>query len=368
MFAETRPVSNEINYILFALLLIISGYSLNSKNFAETIRDTFQLFLVITSALLICVILYRIRLFLEELIFINSEYNGNIKSVIAATMSFNMPSSIVLAIVFFSALSCVINTKLDIGNTIHSNLWATLLTFTSSLLLLYTININECRRLKTEAIFTADGLDAGTAMACSYFYGYLNIILPASGGTERTGMLNLLENFEAAECNGNPNISVPVKKMFILIPSSSYIPTDLKDISDGWLEHSKNLEMIVMDRAGVKKRTYHNTVYKLHTEGPKTRGKSIFLATEGATPLKTFLETKDQSLRYGGIYKEFNREIVRNFYLTLKKLLADNPSCGDYCELVYYEDYIGGKKVNPAHILLKRVKNILLTEANLNKK
>ncbi|KAL7286661.1 hypothetical protein TKK_0019156 [Trichogramma kaykai] len=368
MFAETRPVSNEINYILFALLLIISGYCLNSKNVADTIRDTFQLFLVITFALLVCVILYRIRLFLEELIFINSEYNGNIKSVVAATMSFNMPSSILLAIVFFSALSCIINTKLDIGNTIHSNLWATLLTFTSSLLLLYTININECRRLKTEAIFTADGLDAGTAMACSYFYGYLNIILPASGGTERTGMLNLLENFEAAECNGNPNISVPVKKMFILIPSSSYIPTDLKDISDGWLEHSKNLEMIVMDRAGVKKRTYHNTVYKLHTEGPKTRGKSIFLATEGATPLKTFLETKDQSLRYGGIYKEFNREIVRNFYLTLKKLLADNPSCGDYCELVYYEDYIGGKKVNPAHVLLKRVNNILLTQANLNEK
>ena len=47
----------------------------------------------------------------------------------------------------------------------------------------------ECRATKAQAIFSSGGLDPGTALACNYFYGYLNIMLPASGGTERTGKI-----------------------------------------------------------------------------------------------------------------------------------------------------------------------------------
>lgn len=48
----------------------------------------------------------------------------------------------------------------------------------------------ECRVHKVMTIFSSGGLDPGSAMAGSFFYGYLKIILPASGGAERQGKLN----------------------------------------------------------------------------------------------------------------------------------------------------------------------------------
>lgn len=138
----------------------------------------------------------------------------------------------------------------------------------------------------------------------------------------------------------------------------------------------QKLEVIELDRAGVKGRTYHNTVYKLRTEGPYVNSTIIYLVTEGATPLKTFLEVQQNTHRYArkfleitvlwalflgyqivsmmhsqkihmsiinyipsllAVYMEYKREIIQNFYLTLQNLLNDNPDCRDVCELVYYE-------------------------------
>ena len=60
----------------------------------------------------------------------------------------------------------------------------------------------------------------------------------------------------------------------------------------------QQLETITIDRAGVKNRTYHNTMYRLRTKGPNEVAKFYYLATEGATPLKTFLEVQNGSHRY----------------------------------------------------------------------
>lgn len=55
----------------------------------------------------------------------------------------------------------------------------------------------ECRTTKVLTVFSSEGLDPGSAMACSYFYGFLKIILPASGGIERAGII--------IKCNGSYN-------------------------------------------------------------------------------------------------------------------------------------------------------------------
>lgn len=40
--------------------------------------------------------------------------------------------------------------------------------------------------------------------------------------------------YEASE-----NVTIPVKKLFILIPESGYIPPDLSEASNYWLESAK---------------------------------------------------------------------------------------------------------------------------------
>lgn len=127
-----------------------------------------------------------------------------------------------------------------------------------------------------------------------------------------------MEKFEA-----NNGIDVTIKKLFILLPSSLYLPPDLKEISNDWMESAgvnksitkkliknnfwnikiffffKNLETIILDRSGVKSRTYHKTVYRLRTKGPEIiNAKYIYLAVEGASPLQTFFESQQKSHKY----------------------------------------------------------------------
>lgn len=45
-------------------------------------------------------------------------------------------------------------------------------------------------------------------------------------------MLSAIEQFEA-----NKEVEIPVKKLFILIPSSSYISPDLREMTENRLEH-----------------------------------------------------------------------------------------------------------------------------------
>lgn len=63
----------------------------------------------------------------------------------------------------------------------------------------------------------------------------------------------------------------------------------------------QQLETTALDRAGVKNRKYHNSVYKIHQKEPHDHpNDTISIVVEGATPLKTYSETKTQSSRYGG--------------------------------------------------------------------
>ncbi|KAL2734067.1 hypothetical protein V1478_003765 [Vespula squamosa] len=197
------------------------------------------------------------------------------------------------------------------------------------------------------------GLDYGTGMAYSYYYGYLRIILPSTG-TEAKGIYEKLENFEDIH-----NISISIKKLFILIPFSTYIPPDLKSLSYEWMENIQELEPEVRDRAGINKRSYHNNIYKIYVGGYKSRNESEYVAVEGATPLLTFFEVQKHFHPESAIYKKYCKEIIRAFYLKLKELIYNDPDCRDVCELIYYNDYNSdGTKVNIAEVILERISTL----------
>ncbi|KOX67371.1 hypothetical protein WN51_08278 [Melipona quadrifasciata] len=205
-------------------------------------------------------------------------------------------------------------------------------------------HLDEIKQENTLNINSMQGLDYGSAMAYSYYYGYLRIILPSTGSLNK-GLVEKLENIEA-----NHNIEISVHKLFILIPSSSYIPPDLKEkeASYQWMESAMNLEEEERNRAGIKRRTYHNTVYKIYSNGQRLKTTPLYIVVEGATPLN---ETN--------VYKKYGKEIIMKFYEKLKKLISNDAECADLCELIYYNDYDNnGTKVNVAKVILSRLSQI----------
>ncbi|XP_014204937.2 stimulator of interferon genes protein [Copidosoma floridanum] len=354
---HTRSKHYWINYGIAVFLFLVCAYQLHQKVVRKTFRDTLYLHILCFTFLMLFILLYKFRLFVEELFYINVDHNGDFLNVVKDTLYFNTSSTIIF-IVTLSSFMVLLTTEdhYKAFQLLQSQPLATLLALAFSLLLLHTVDILGCRATNVNRVFSTGGLDPGTAMAGSYFYGYLKIVLPASGGIERAGILTALEKYEAIN-----SVKIPIKKLFILIPSSSYIPTDLKEVSDKWMEASGLLDTITLDRAGVINRTYHNTVYRIRSDGPdmtSPSSKSVYLAVEGATPLKTFLEVQDQSHRYALLYREYNKEIVQNFCKALQNLLNDNPDCKDYVELVYYKDIVDNKRVNVAHILLETIAKI----------
>lgn len=206
---------------------------------------------------------------------------------------------------------------------------------------------------KTCIIDSMQGLDYGTGMAYSYYYGYLKLILP-SPGTLTKGLREKIENTEDKH-----NITIAVHKLLILIPSSSYVPPDLKDASYQWMESAIDLEVDIRDRAGTKRRSYHNNIYKIYPNGKQSNCAPLYVVAEGATPLLTFFEVQKHSHRETNIYKKYHTHIVKKFHETLKELLNNDPECSDLCELIYYDDYDdNGIKVNIAKIILERLSKI----------
>lgn len=77
------------------------------------------------------------------------------------------------------------------------------------------------------------GLDYGSGMAYSFFYGYLNLVLPKTG-TEEKDLSELLELFESSQ-----HVTFEIKKLFILIPLSGYCPTSLQDSRNPTIEEAR---------------------------------------------------------------------------------------------------------------------------------
>lgn len=215
------------------------------------------------------------------------------------------------------------------------------------------VHLDEIRHKNTLNINSMQGLDYGSAMAYSYYYGYLRIILPSTGSLNK-GLVEKLENIE-----DNHNIKISVHKLFILIPSSSYIPPDLKEASYQWMEGAINSEEEERNRAGIKRRTYHNTVYKIYPNGQKLNTTPVYIMVEGATPLLTFYEVQKHAHNETNVYRKYDKEIILKFYEKLKELISNDTECADLCELIYYNDYDNnGTKVNVAKVILNRLSQI----------
>ncbi|XP_076180326.1 transmembrane protein sting [Ptiloglossa arizonensis] len=211
---------------------------------------------------------------------------------------------------------------------------------------------NQCEE-NISTINLMQGLDYGTGMAYNYYYGYLRLILPSTG-TFNKGLIEKIENIEDSH-----NITIATHKLFILIPSSSHIPPDLKEVAYQWMESAIDLEEEIRDRAGIKRRSYHNNVYKIYPGGKKLNSKVVYVVVEGATPLLTFFEVQKHAHPETTVYQKYRKDIINKFYNKLKELINNDPECANLCELIYYDDYDNdGIKTNVAKVILQKLSEI----------
>lgn len=266
----------------------------------------------------------------------------------------NLKHSVLVLIFKVELIIFVISTSVnyaDLYNTIKKFETLTcIIGMLISWILEQMINLSDQNKESAFNIDSMYGLDYGTAMAYNYYYGYLRIILPTTGSLNK-GIIEKLENVEDIH-----NIRIATHKLLILIPASSYIPSDLKEVSYGWIESAVELEPEVRDRAGVKRRSYHNNIYKIYSNGKRSNSVPVYVAAEGATPLLTFFEVQKHAHSETNIYWKYQRDIIKKFYNKLKELISNDPECMDLCELIYYNDYdSNGCKVNIAKVILDRL-------------
>ncbi|RZB40761.1 TMEM173 domain containing protein [Asbolus verrucosus] len=187
-------------------------------------------------------------------------------------------------------------------------------------------------------------------MAYSFFYGYLHLIIPKTGNSEKN-LEELMKDYEDKH-----HVQLKFYKLFILIPKSLYCFTSLMDTeSSPSIEESSSLDSIVRTVAGVQNRVYKNSVYKIN--GPDDR--KIYVAAEYATPLKTFKEVVSYNGEHSNHYMKHKDDVVLQFYLTLKKVLKEHENCTNYCELIFYDDKDeNGRYKDVGKILLQRIKKL----------
>ncbi|XP_044759241.1 uncharacterized protein LOC123316977 isoform X2 [Coccinella septempunctata] len=193
-----------------------------------------------------------------------------------------------------------------------------------------------------------DGLNYSSAMAHSFFHGYLRLILPKTGGQDK----NLIEIIEVYSDKHNVQV---FPKLFILVPKSAVCPVSLEGTN---IHLSSSLEEKQLTIAGVQKRVYKNSVYKVRD--PQNPKQPNYVCAEYATPLRTFFKALEASGKYNENFKKHQDDIVLHFYLTTRDLVMNDPDISNLCELIYYDDRDEkGNFRDVAPILLRKIRKRL---------
>ncbi|RZC32566.1 TMEM173 and/or Tantalus domain containing protein [Asbolus verrucosus] len=192
--------------------------------------------------------------------------------------------------------------------------------------------------------------DLGVGLAYMYFCGYLKLIIPKTGTSEKH-LKELMQDYEDQH-----KIKFEFYKMFVLIPKSLYCATSLEEVSSR-IEKCVSLDEKRITRAGVQDRIYKNSVYKIVSDESVYK----YAIVEYATPLNTFREIFNYYEQDSGKHEKKDRVLSR-FYSTLQKVLQEDEGCRDYCELVLYEDKDeNGDFSDVGDIILERMQNLQQT-------
>ncbi|XP_064457177.1 stimulator of interferon genes protein-like isoform X2 [Ornithodoros turicata] len=175
--------------------------------------------------------------------------------------------------------------------------------------------------------------DPGVGLAYTAFFTYY-----------RTVALSLLQRIKAyEEYNG---IRIPVKKVFVLMPTSCCVAPELGDGKDDGIEVANSMEEVRAPRAGTRHRTFKNTVYLI-----KNGDDPLYCVAEGPTPLLTLYDMKERNV----LTESEMVEQMHIFCRKLERLLDSEDSCVGLFRLIIYEDRGNEKVAKVSEILREEI-------------
>ena len=182
----------------------------------------------------------------------------------------------------------------------------------------------------------ADGL------AWSYYFGYLKLILP-----------ELEKQIDRSDQLLRENIC---RKLLILLPRNCYCYDSLSD-SDSRIQPEAKLPTLTTNRAGIQKRQYHNTVYKITipkddpSENMKQYEGEYYCLVEYATPLMSLYDmSNDKKAEFS---EEDRLEQVKLFFNKLTEILDGDPKCRGKYQLIPLADTCD----HLAKVIVEAIKN-----------
>ncbi|CAH1259781.1 unnamed protein product [Diabrotica balteata] len=318
--AKERGELTTLISIAVCLILFLVDLMQNENDFLVFVLQ------YITGVLLTILLqlMYRVILMFEESRHLISRYDSNVSTLLKDVLHFPVPVWVTFV---FSIIYLVYYASTQQWSVGSITLLRIVSLYVTMFLLGKILKLDSGPLNDSLWIAENNGLDYGSGMAYSFFHGYLNLVLPKTG-TQDKHLKEIMEDYE--DING---IKFAVHKLFVLIPKSMKCFVSLKNEYSPSMDESRSLEQKVMTVAGVQDRVYKNAVYKISLK----KNDYIYVSAEYATPLKTFKDVFDHGGQHSEYYNKHKKDIILQFYLTLKQVL-EQKGLNQFCELIYYED------------------------------
>ncbi|XP_077979809.1 stimulator of interferon genes protein 2-like [Glandiceps talaboti] len=269
--------------------------------------------------LVISEVIRRFCLLTEELRHFHDRYDGKVSKILKATYRVRQYQS--LSVLFILALAVLLilwwYTPAIFSGYFYRYRDLMLVNMAVACLTNVFLSLKTPSDVEISEFSEQDHLNVAHGLAWSFYFGYLNIILPE------------LENTIAkSEWNDKMKDGDLPAKVFIVIPESCVIPSNIGEDHPNVIFQNK-LPPVIKHRAGVRDRQYVNSVYQVTDV---IRGYPQYCILEYATPIASLY---DMSMHpESGLNAEDRHQQVQIFLRTLQKILDSSPECRKRCVLV----------------------------------
>ncbi|XP_060771249.1 stimulator of interferon genes protein [Neoarius graeffei] len=185
-------------------------------------------------------------------------------------------------------------------------------------LLLKTLGVLGPAPVEISEVCESKKLNVAHGLAWSFYIGYLKLVIPE------------LEEQVRKYYNQTGEILYS-SHLYILLPLSAVAPAKIEE-EDHNIRFHQNLPEIQLDRAGVRRRVYKHSIYKItnHKQEP------YYCVVEYATPLLTLYQMSQDST--AGLSEQDRRQQVLLFYKTLRHILECSLECRNRYRLILLDD------------------------------
>ncbi|XP_017564639.1 stimulator of interferon genes protein [Pygocentrus nattereri] len=320
-----RGYAPAVCSVVLGLLLLVLISLLDSS----LIREASGL---IAFPLILGAVLHCLCLLTEEWVFHSQQrYGGSVKQMLRACFSSSTLAGL-----------CVVFLALVVGGVTYTPKQWTQVVLTCALyLLLKTLGVLGPAPVEISEVCESRKMNVAHGLAWSFYVGYLKLVLPE---LEKQVRKHYSETGEVLS-------SV---RLHILLPLSAAATTRLEEVDRNVLFH-QNLPELQLDRAGVRRRVYKHSIYKITDQNKE----DYYCVAEYATPVLTLYQMSQDS--YAGFSASDRRQQVLLFYTTLRHILETSLECRNRYRLILLDD----EQAEPHYLSRELIKTLQQQEQEI---